>query len=311
MARGEPETLTVIVTRAGGPAAVPARVWWTLSAVALASLALCGCPPEGTGGARFGTTQANPDSRRTAGGTDAAPLLADSRRATSTGRLELRFEVLRVQVPRGTISDSEKIWNHIDEDVLPFELSRQLRRNGLRVGLGREGSWPAIRAILETTPGTLTLANSVQTRDLSPLSVQLKDCPREQTIFLYRADDSLTGATYPPGQLLVRHEPTLEPDDLSQISLRVVPELRSDSVELRWQITSAGPRQVPVPLGKAFDEVAFAVRLPAGHFLFIGPSQRIDRRYIVGAAFLADEVERRPTEWALFVTPTVVQTGLK
>jgi len=228
----------------------------------------------------------------------------------SVGRLELRFDVLRVQVPRGTASESQKLWNHVDEDVLPFELAQQLRRNGLRAGLGTEGSWPAIKAILDTTPGTALLNNTLQSRDLAPLGVQLKDCPGEQTIFLYRGDGQLIGADFPAGQLQLRHEPMMEPGDLSVVTLRVVPELVSEPTESQWKVTSAGPRQVPVPRGRLFEEVAFTVRVPKWSFLVIGPSSRIDRPRLVGAAFLAEELEGRPTEWIVFVTPTVVQTPL-
>lgn len=223
--------------------------------------------------------------------------------------MEIRFDVLRVQLPLGTVSESEKIWNHVDEDVLDFETARRLGQNGFRVGLASTGSWMPIKAIIDTTSGATTIANSVQTQSLSPVEVQLKEVAEPVTMFHYRRDGTLAGATYPPGMLQLRNEPVIAADRLPNVSVRVEPELFAEPGAVRWQVTPDGPRQTPVRRGESFDAVGFTVDIPPGRFLVIGPSSRVSDRRLLGSVFLTDNVDGNLREWVIFVTPAVVRTG--
>lgn len=261
-----------------------------------ALLLLPACSQSGRGG-------------RSPGGQQAAPEMAPVKSSQSDGaeRVEIRFDVLRVQLPFGAVSSSETIWNHVDEDVLDFETARQLGQNGFRVGLASTGSWAPIKAFVDTTAGAATISNAVQTQSLSPVEVQLKEVPEPVTMFGYRRDHSLAGATYPAGMLQLRIEPIISPDRLPEVTLRVEPELYVEPEAVRWQVTPAGPRQTPVRRGATFDALAFSVAVPPGRFLVIGPSRRVSDRRLVGAAFLTDEVEGQLREWMVFVTPSVVR----
>jgi hypothetical protein len=227
----------------------------------------------------------------------------------SLDRIEIRFDVLRVQLPLGTVSASETMWNHVDEDVLGFEEARQLGQNGFRAGLASVGSWMPIKAIIETATGAVTLSNSVQTQELSPIEVQLKEVPEPLTMFHYRKDSTLAGATYPAGMLQLRIEPVISPDLLPEVTVRVTPELYAEPSAVRWQVTPAGPRQTPVRRGKSFDELALSLPIPPGRFLVIGPSGRVSDPQLVGSACLTDEVNGELREWVIFVTPAVVRAG--
>lgn len=260
-------------------------------------LTQAGCPSDWQGAGWGGRQRKDPPP--------AAPAPGEA----SVDRIEIRFDVLRVQLPIGTVSASEKIWNHVDEDVLAFEQARQLGQNGFRVGLASQGSWMPIKTIIETTAGAVTLSNSVQTQELSPVEVQLKEVPQPVTMFFYRADGTLAGATYPAGMLQLRVEPIVAPDLLPEVTVRVTPELYAEPSAVRWQVTPTGPRQNPVRRGKSFAELEYSLAIPPGRFLVVGPSGRVSDEQLVGAACLTDDVNGELREWIIFVTPAVVRAG--
>lgn len=279
----------------------------------VAAMCLCaGCQDGGRWS--WGGKQNKPKANETADaqGQDSTDAESDSPTATQpAGRLELRFDVLRVQMPAGAVSASEKIWSHIDEDVLSFEEAGRLKRNGFRVGVAGPSDWPPLKSILDTTPQAVVLQSAVQTRNLAPLAVELRDTGEPITFFYYRNDETLTGASFPPGVLQIQIEPALTTGDVGDAVLTVVPELATEPTALRWQITPEGPKQVPVDAGRRFDELAFNVTVPQGWYLVVGPSPRVSEARLVGAAFLVDERGGQKTEWLLFITPSVVRADVE
>jgi hypothetical protein len=166
-----------------------------------------------------------------------------------------------------------------------------------------------IKTIIETTAGAVTLSSAVQTQELSPIEVQLKEVPQPVTMFYYRADGTLAGATYPAGMLQLRVEPIIAPDLLPEVTVRVTPELYAEPAAVRWQPTPTGPQQTPVRRGKSFADLEFSLPVQPGRFLVIGPSIRVSDQQLVGAACLTDDVDGEPREWVIFVTPAVVRAG--
>ena len=57
-------------------------------------------------------------------------------------RKAVQFEVLQVQAPLGEFSRSQKVWDHLDEQAVGIDTQMTLQRNGLRIGLGSQESWP-------------------------------------------------------------------------------------------------------------------------------------------------------------------------
>ncbi len=251
----------------------------------------------------FGPTQSE-DPRSTKKSNEAVPAAFGPTRRPA--QLAVRFDVLRVRVRQGTTSGSEKIWNHVNEQVIPIAKAQQLRFNGFRVGLITSGAWPAIKAIFDGTEGATARQTSSVISDGSPLTIQLTPVCY-QTIFHYRLDMTLVGRSFYEGATLLRIDHSINPDRLSELTLGIVPEIRQPGVSLRWKSTPDGIRQVPVYRGELLAALACQIALPSGTGVVIGPSEAIAQETLIGRALLAEEINAEPYERVLFITPTVIR----
>ena len=288
--------------RAGGH-----RVAQSYSGLLLCAAAVfaAGCRTDPVAPAqRFGT-EANPLSRH---GMEPDPSPRPSR-----VRLVVKFDVIRIEVPEGTVSDSRTLWNHLRDDAVAAERQALMVRNGLRLGVGTEGSWPPIKAFFDaiaTTVGSPVVnTSSVTLANPYPLEIELSPKPLDQTVFYYRADQTLAGSSWPASRNILRVEHAIDIDDVSRLQLRVVPEIRQQKREMRWVRTPHGLHQVPMYYGLLLNELAVRLTLAKGEFLVIGPSGRIDRANLLGRLFLSRIVDAKRWESLYVVKPTVVRIG--
>lgn len=241
---------------------------------------------------------AAPGGTRTAS-SEAAPIV-----------FQIRFDIVRATVPVGQISGSGKIWNYVNEEIIPAEWAAHLRRNGLRVGLGNASAWPPIRANLEAIRGVRsTTQPPFLVSGGSPLTIELNREPRDQVLFMYRPGDSKpVGAEFRRSVNGLRIEYAVPPTELDSVALRIVPEIRQRYTEIEQRITLDGPRTTPAGASRALPELAFEAVVPPDHFLMIGPSAAVQTELLVGRALLGDVIDGQPCEAVFFVTPRVIQT---
>lgn len=223
--------------------------------------------------------------------------------------LQVRFDVLRACVPVGEVSRSGKIWNHVDEDVVPADWAAHLRRNGIRVGRGTSSSWAPIRAILEAARGTRCQPESLITRGSGPLILQISARPRDQTLFLYRPDGGLVGATFAASTNVIRIEYGVPPTELDSVALSITPEVRQQDIDAGWRVTPHGVIRNPTEAARALRELAFDAIVPPDHFILIGPSPQVDRQLLAGRALLVDTIDGQEFESLFFITPRVFRAG--
>lgn len=221
------------------------------------------------------------------------------------------FDVLRTRVPAGVFSQSPKIWNHLQEEVLPAETVQALHRNGLRVARGQVDSWPPIKALLETQERVETSQTQLSASNGLPLLVELDAQPRDQLLFLYRRDGTLAGAPWPGSTNLLRVEYGVDPNQPDALLVEIMPQLRLDpSVHSgprgaeRWSPT---PFEPPTLI---LRDLAFRMQVGPGQFVAIGPSV-VTRElpYVIGSLMLCDEVGSEKMESMYFVTPRVSRVG--
>ena len=223
--------------------------------------------------------------------------------------LVTHFDVLRVDVPFGTVSTSGKLWNHIDEDVLPPETIALLQRNGLRIGRGRPESWPPVKALLDAIRGAVSSEHSLEIRNPYPLILEMDQAAHDQTLFVYRRDGTLMGETRPASRNRFRIAHAMNIDRMDEVLLEVVPEVREGRPRRQWQRTEQGHELVPVFRGRILGELAARVAVPPGYFVLIGPSPEAAMSSLVGGAFLSREVEGKRVETLLFITPRLFRAG--
>lgn len=221
-------------------------------------------------------------------------------------RYYIQYDVLRVEVPRGTVSRSETLWNHVDESVFPFAVTRRLRLNGFRIGLAEQGAWPAIKAILDSSAATQAAQAGLAQADLAPFAIQIDPLSRDRTIFHYGLHGKLEGSTFADSLNMLRIEHHLDPEQLSDFNLRLAPEARSAHPQTTLTATGAGLREVPVYEGKVFTDLAVEMEVPANSIIVLGPSDRAGRRALIGTEFLCDQRNGVQFERILFITPRLV-----
>ena len=224
--------------------------------------------------------------------------------------LQISFDVLRARVPRGFFSQSEKIWNHVNEAVVPQDSAVLLQRNGLRVALGGTDSWPPIRALLEQQGPVETAQNSMILHNGLPLVIEPDQRMRDQTVFMFRPDATLGGASFPQSVngLLIEYELAGAATDDLRISVTPQVRLPKQPPRLSWNVPGYMDHPL-VPPTRVFRELAFTVTVAPGQFIAIGPSRLIENTHLVGSLLLCDEREGERMESMYFITPKVLNTG--
>lgn len=221
-------------------------------------------------------------------------------------RLDVVLNVLYVRVPREARGQVEPVWNHLRENVVDGVVAARLVGNGLRIGVGHEASWAAVKAALDALDGVRAVAlEPVRVPAGYPLAFELDERPREQTLFFVAADGVLTGETWPASRnvLRVHYELNLERPDT--VRLVVVPEVRQRQMGWRWIRSEAGLTQVPKYGGRAFGAAGFAVDLAAGEFLLVAPGAQADVYGLIGGAFLSYEDDGQRTDSYVFLRADV------
>ena len=181
-----------------------------------------------------------------AGASDERPRA--SQEAQEVLLIQVKFDVLRTRAPIGHFSGNGKIWNHLDEEVLPIETRALLNRNGLRAARGRLQSWPAIKAILDHEDDVTTSRTNMSVSNGLPLAIAVDPVPQDQVFYMYRADGTGAGFTYPDcvNHLRVEyHVPYSEPDS---VHVAVMPELRMPQDPETIEVTPATERPAGLPL---------------------------------------------------------------
>lgn len=223
--------------------------------------------------------------------------------------LQVNLDILRARAPRGFFSQSEKIWNHIDEGAVTEDSAAMLRRNGFRVGRGKTAAWSPIKAILETEKQIQVSQSQLTVNNGLPLSLQIDPRYREQTLFLYRPDGSLGGVTSPQSTNYLHVEYAIPPTDPDSVMLEVMPEIRQRPGASELTINELGQLDQPiVEPTRVFRELACRMLIGPDEFCAIGPGRTVQQRYLMGSVLLCEEIQGAPWESMYFLTPRVIRT---
>lgn len=219
----------------------------------------------------------------------------------------VRYDVLRVEVPVGTVSKNETLWNHVDESIIPFAVSRRLRVNGFRLGITDAVVWPAIKAFLDSAGAAQAMQAGLSQTDLLPFAIQVDQLPRDHTVFFIGRDDKLRGSKFADSVLLFRVRHAFDPDSMSEFQLSFVPEVRRANPRTVLSATESGLRETPVYEGKVFGELRADIEASEHSIVVIGPSERAGRKFLIGTQFLCGDRNGIRFERIFFVTPRWVR----
>ena len=221
-------------------------------------------------------------------------------------KLIVTVRMATIEVPAGTVSSSEEVWSYLDEEPVTARRSVSLGRNGVRVGLGRQGAWPDLAEVLKRMTGHVPTQSTMAAMPNDPFQIILKQHQPESTIFTFRDDRTLRGRDYPLGDYLLTLSFTLDEDDASEVMLSAVPQVRSARRVTKYVMSPMGPKMVNKPEVFRLDDLSFGLRIPHKGFLVIGPGANARNPSTVGHHFLTRQREGVEYETLLVLVPEVV-----
>jgi len=222
-----------------------------------------------------------------------------------TYALLIRLRLITVQLPIGSVSESEDIWSFLNEEPTGARIGAALTLNGLRVGVGVKSAWPDIAKILRGLTGRSLVRSHMLTGPGTTVPFVLKGKQPVQTIFTFRPDRTLVGDDYPPGDNIIAITPTINFDDPTAVVLTGVPLVRSTHRQAKYVYANGAYHLESAPEYRRLPDMEFRVRVPSGGFLLIGPGHDIRRRTSPGHHFLARSARGAATETILVVAPEV------
>ena len=223
----------------------------------------------------------------------------------------IRLRIGAVEVPAGTASDSERIWSYLDEEPIDAARAANLGRNGFRVGLGRQGSWPDVAAVLKGLTGRVVDMKDSLAQPGNPVQVVLQRGQPRQTIFVFHPDRTVSGADYPPGENLLAIACTVDEDDTSTVLLTGLPQIRSKSQRTKVVRGGPGVNVVTRPEVFSFEPLSFQLAVPQGDFVVIGPGSASRRAGSAARHFLVKTREGMQFETVLVLMPQAVLAEAK
>ncbi len=223
--------------------------------------------------------------------------------------VHLAFDVSRAEMAIDGAMNSRKVWNYVDELRVGTEASAQLARNGLRLGVGGAGSWPAIAVILDACRAKRS-RDQLLAQPGAPLLVELAELAESETVFAYGIDRRLTGKTFEEGSKVLQLDYAFHPHLNGATDVQVRFEIRKDRGELTWQRQVDGSiRQAPAIDRHVFDGLQARATIYSDEFLVIGPSEQAENEYIVGSRFLTRSEGGERYETLLFIAPQPFQSA--
>ncbi len=218
----------------------------------------------------------------------------------------VQFNVLQVQAPLGEFSRSQKIWDHLDEQAVGVETQMHLQRNGLRVGLGTQESWPPVHAILETVSRRIVRMVPPSPPNSLAVNLLLNNDPLDQTVFSYRSNGTLSGGSFAGATDVFRITWEFNSDNIEQVVVYITPEVRQDQSGVSFKPTPLGVAQVPVYEGKVFQELTCRLVVGPGGYIVLGPAADVARVGLLGREFLVTPIDAEPYEMILVIVPRVL-----
>jgi hypothetical protein len=129
-------------------------------------------------------------------------------------------------------------------------------------------------------------------------------------MFLYRADGSMAGATFPRSTNVLRVEYAISTTEANTVMVDVMPEIRLMPVDTAPAFDLSWPEPPPLePPSRPFRELSCRLTIKLGQFLTIGPSAAVQKGYLPGSLLLCDEADGHRFEALYVITPKVVSTN--
>ncbi|MDY7011185.1 MAG: hypothetical protein SVV80_10610 [Planctomycetota bacterium] len=219
--------------------------------------------------------------------------------------LVVRINLITVQIPIGSVSNSEQLWGYLDEEPVGARVGSALSSNGIRVGLGRKDAWKDISGILQQLTGEPLNRTTLLVPPGAPMPIVFKPQQKEQTIFTYRRDESLFGRDYPAGDNVLMTMATINFDEPSAVWMTATPVVRSSQRRRRYVKQAGEYALTSEPIYYHLGDLGFRFKVPRGDFILIGPDQQAQQHSSPGYHFLVHNRQALEFETVVIIAPEV------
>jgi hypothetical protein len=216
-----------------------------------------------------------------------------------------------IEAPVGTISGSEELWSYLDEEPVRSLGAASLGRNGLRIGVGQEGTWPELARILKEMTGQAMSKKVSLFEPGAVVEVRLKEDQPAQTVFISYSDRTLSGLDLPAGHQVLAMTFTIDSDHRDRLLVTAVPQVRS--VERRPRLIKEVDRYVIAekPDIVTFLPLTFQISLKANSFIVVGPNAAARRPSSLGHSFFLHTKDGIEMEQVFVLTPEVISRAVQ
>ncbi len=266
----------------------------------LAALSVTGCPATRQSVRQF--EDISPPSKN---GVPMTAVNSDTNLAGKKYRFIVRLRMVAIELPIGTVSDSEELWSYLNEEVIKPRFTAGLTRNGIRMGIGKYESWKDIASLLNRMTGQQVKETSMMCLPGNPVSVIIRQDEPERIIFAANEDGTISGADYPEGDYIFTFNFTLNGDDPSQLMVTGSPVIRSKYRETNIIKTFGKPMVVQQPIIYSFPSLTVQFPIASRDFLLLGPGIESRRNSSVGHHFLVKQREGIELETVVVIMPEV------
>lgn len=236
---------------------------------------------------------------------------ADTSLAGKKYRIIIRLRMIAVEMPIGTVSDSEELWSYLNEEAIRPRFTAGLTRNGIRLGIGKNKSWQDIATLLNRMTGQQVKERSMICMPGNPVSIVIRQGQPERIIFAANEDGTISGSDYPAGDYIFTFNFTLNEDDPSRIMVTGAPVIRSKHRETKIIKTFGKPMVVQQPILYSFRSLMVQFPIASRDFIVLGPGVESRRNSSVGHHFLVKQREGIELETVIIVMPEVFAAEIR
>jgi hypothetical protein len=211
----------------------------------------------------------------------------------------------QLTVPWGTFIHNDKFWKLIDEDSVDVGTYDLLYKNGLRVGHGRLGNFPAYAALIdkEAFGVRTTQFFNVAGGGTNILNVNPEDPTQEiteETLFVFDRN-GLNGRSYAHCQNRLLFSFIWEPHQNDTVRIDLCPTVEVVRTRMDWWLQD-NPKGNPALNSEHLYELGLRLDLGPDDFLVIGASPAASEAHRVGNLFLTHDLPTQRVEQLLLLS---------
>jgi hypothetical protein len=233
--------------------------------------------------------------------------VAESQPASEGGvrTCTVRFNILRIEVPGGSLQRIDKIWSMVDTSVVPPDVAATMRDNGFLIGAGRDEARAPIRAAIDTLPDVRSREDQALPGVNKMLEIFITDAQRDMELIWFTRDGRMPGQSFESARPVLRLGWGIEPPRLNDVVVHVEPEIRELPGRTRYTRLDDLWVLRPEYRGRVFKELGFDVAIPEGGFLMLGPTNDIARYPTIGRPFFTEPAGGSQRESLYVISPLV------